>query len=260
MKIHHSSVISSEAELADDVEVGPFCYIRGKVKIDSGTILESHVSIGSEYGVVEIGKHNRIFAGSAIGGTPQDKKYKGEATKVVIGDNNQIRECVTVSLGTVNGGGLTKIGNDNLIMAYAHFGHDDLMGDFNVIANNCQLAGHVTIHNRVTLGGSCAVNQFVRIGDFAFIGGASAINKDILPYSIAQGNYAVARATNKIGLERNGKSAALIEEIHRAIRALTKGTDSVQEAIDLIQKDSSGAAEIKYLLDFLKDSKRGIAI
>jgi UDP-N-acetylglucosamine acyltransferase len=190
MNVHPTSYVAKEAIIEDGVEVGPFCVINGKSKIGSGSRLISHVTIGSDSGSVEIGKDNVFYAGTAIGGPPQDKKYKGEDTRLIIGDGNQFRECVTLSLGTMNGGGVTKIGDNNLIMAYSHFGHDSCCGNNNVIANSTQLAGHVSIENNVIVGGMCAINQFARLGNFSFIGGYSAINKDILPYSIAQGNYA----------------------------------------------------------------------
>lgn len=258
--IHPTSIISKEAQLDPTVEVGPYCVIRGRVKIGKGTKLENNVTIGSEFGLVEIGDNNTIYSGAVLGGTPQDKKYKGENTKLVIGDENHIREYVTLNIGTVNGGGLTEIGDNNLIMAYVHFGHDCKIGDNNVIANSCQLAGHVTIENNITLGGMCAVNQFVTLGSFAFIGGFSAINKDILPYSISQGNYAVARATNKIGLERNGFSSDEVDDIHKAIRILSKSDTTIEACLNRIKEECRPSTRMDYLLNFVKQSKRGVAI
>ena len=259
MKSHPTSVISSKAEIAPDVEIGPFCYIRGNVRIDSGTRIESHVSIGSECGSVEIGKNNQIFAGTILGGLPQDKKFRGENTKLIIGDNNQLRECVTMSLGTPTGHGVTKIGSGNLVMAYCHFGHDDLIGNDCVIANSSQFAGHVELGDRVNIGGMCAFNQFVRVGSFAFLGGYSSVNKDILPYSIAQGNYAIVRATNKIGLERSGISLPDVENIHKAVRIITKGSSTIAEGVQRIMEECRITPELQYMLDFIKASKRGLA-
>lgn len=258
MKVHPTSVISPEAEIDSDVVIGPFCYIRGNVRIGSGTFIESHVSIGAETGRVEIGKNNRIHAGVILGGPPQDKKFRNEKSFLIIGDGNQLRESVTMSLGTGEGG-RTTLGNNNLIMAYCHFGHDCHVGSENVVANSSQFAGHVEIGDRVNVGGMCAFNQFVRIGSYSFLAGYSAVNKDILPYSIAQGNYAVVRATNKIGLERSGLPPKAIEAIHKAIRIITKGSSTIAEGLARIQEECQDSAELRVLVDFIKSSKRGLA-
>lgn len=260
MAIHPTAIISKEAELDSSVEVGPLCIIKGRTRIGAGTCLESHVVLGSEFGIVEIGKHNRIHAGAVLGGVPQDKKYKSEPTRLEIGDHNVIREGVTLNIGTVGGGGHTRVGSHNLLMAYVHLGHDCEMGNHNVFANSVNLAGHVIVENHVTLGGVTGVNQFVRIGDFAFVGGCSAIAKDILPYTIAQGNHAVIRATNKIGLERAGFTPEAVEEVNRAVRIVTKGSSTIQEALNRIEADCKDLKEIRYMTDFIKKSKRGLAL
>lgn len=257
--IHPSSVVSKEAEIHPNAEVGPFCIIRGKVKIGAGTKLDSHVSVGSEHGVVEIGDNNRICYGAALGGPPQDIHYKGEPTKLVIGNNNMIRECTTLNIGTVKGGGVTKVGNHNLIMAYVHLGHDVKMGDHNVIVNSTQIAGHCRIDDHVTISGVCAFNQFTNIGSYSFTAGYSSVNKDILPYTVARGNYAVATATNKIALERAGFTEDAIENLHTAVRIILKGSSTTNEAIERIQKECKAAPEIDYLIKFVKESKRGLA-
>src|ERR1043165_5565834 len=210
MIAHPSSVISKEAEIAENVSIGPFCIVRGRVRIGKGTKLDSHVSIGSEHGVVEIGENNVICSGAALGGPPQDIHYKNEPTKLVIGDNNMIREFSTISIGTPRAAGVTNIGNHNLIMAYVHLGHDCQVGNHNVIVNSTQIAGHVHIDDHVTIGGVCGINQFVRIGSYTFVAGYSSVNKDVIPYSICRGNYAVSAATNKIALERSGFAPALV--------------------------------------------------
>ena len=259
-RVHPTAVVSRQTEIGTGVSIGPFCVIEGKARIGDGTSVESHVRIGSESGIVEIGENNRLSAGCVLGGPPQDKKYKGEPTRLVIGNNNQIREYVTISLGTPQGRQETSLGNDNLIMAYTHFGHDCFVGNGNVVANLCQFAGHVHIQDRVNIGGACAVNQFVRIGSYAFVGGYSSINKDIPPFCIAQGNYAVMRATNKIGLERAaGLPASEVENIHRAIRILSKGSAIVSDAVQRIQEECRSSEQIQYLLEFIKSSQRGLA-
>lgn len=260
MSIHPTSIISKEAIIDPSVVVGPYCIIKGQVKIGKNTILENNVVIGSEYGVVEIGERNHIYTGAVLGEVPQDKKYKNEKTKLIIGNDNQIREYTTLNLGTVQGGGVTKLGDGNLIMAYAHFGHDCIVGNHNVIANSCQLAGHVTIHDHVTLGGMSGVNQFSVLGSYSFIGGFSSVNKDIVPYAIAQGNFAVIRATNKIGLERKGISEKAIGEINKAIRIITKGDGTVHDRIARVETECEKCPEIDVFVDFVKKSERGIAL
>jgi UDP-N-acetylglucosamine acyltransferase len=260
VNIHSSSVISKDAEIGNNVTIGPFCVVRGRVKIGDGCVLESHVSLGNEYGMVEIGKNNRLATGAAVGGPPQDLSYKGDPTKLVIGDENTIREFATLNCGTVKGGGITKIGSKCLIMAYAHIGHDCNVGSSVVIANSTQLAGHVTFEDHVKTGGMCGFNQFVRVGAYAFVAGDSAVNKDILPYTISQGKYAVMRATNSVLLDRSGFPKEEIEAINRAIRIVTKGGGTIEESITRIQNECTLSPSLQHFIDFMKSSGRGIAI
>lgn len=259
MTIHPSSVVSKEAEIGKDVHIGPFCVVSGRVKIGDGSRLDSHVTIGSEFGIVEIGKANRISAYAAVGGPPQDLKYKGEPTKLVIGDNNVIREMATINIGTPGGGGITRIGDNCLIMSYAHVAHDCLLGNHVVISNSSQLAGHVVLEDHVKVSGMCGFAQFVRVGKYAYIGGDSAVNKDILPYTIAQGSFAVMRATNRIGLERAGFSKEDIESINRAVRIITKGGDTIDESIERIGKECRLSPAMEYFIQFLRASTKGVA-
>jgi len=258
--IHSSSVVSPKAKIGSNVSIGPFCYVHDNVTLGDDCMLDSHVTIGSKTGEVVIGKNNKFYGACLIGGPPQDLKYKGEKTRLVVGDNNTIRESVTISIGTVTGHGETLIGDGNLIMAYCHVGHDDKIGNSNVLANLVQLAGHVVIEDRVTIGALSAINQFVRIGRNAFVAGASMVNKDILPFCIAQGNYATVRATNKIGLSRSGFSDDAITYINRAIRILTKGSTTLEEALIRIKEECRGNPEVEYLIDFAKSSERGIGL
>ncbi len=258
-QVHSSSVISKEAELADDVYVGPFCVITGKVKIDSGTRLESHVSVGNEFGKVTIGKNNRMSPGSVVGGPPQDLSYKGDPTELVIGDNNEIRECATLNCGTFKEKGITRIGNGNLIMAYSHVAHDCALGDRVVLANSCQLAGHVKISDDVKIGGVVCVNQFVRLGEHAYIAGDSTVNKDVAPFTIAQGKYAVMRAANQIGMERAGIDKEEIDAVRRAVRFLTKGNLTLEEVLSKIEQECPPSKSIATFVDFIKTSERGLA-
>jgi UDP-N-acetylglucosamine acyltransferase len=261
MSIHPTSVISKEAELGRDVEVGPFCIIRGRVRIGDGSVLESHVSVGNEWGVVEIGRNNRIGASSAIGGTPQDLSYKGEPTRLEIGDNNLIREYVTVNCGTAKAGsGTTRIGSDCMIMAYSHIAHDCQIGNHVVLANLNQLAGHAVVADHVKTGGMCGFNQFVRIGKYAFIAGDSAVNKDVAPFTIAHGRHAVMRATNRIGLERAGFDKEEIDMVNRAIRIITKGGDTLEEALERISVECKPLPAVLELMEFARTSSRGLAL
>ncbi len=257
--IHPLSVISSDAEIGDNVSIGPFCHIRGRVIIKNNTKLDANVTIGFESGSVEIGENNHFSPGCVIGCPPQDRYYDNDDTCLIIGDNNQFRECVTISLGTKRGGGKTQVGSHNLFMAYVHFGHDCCIGDHNFIANSCQFAGNVKLDNYITIGGMCAFNQLVHLGSYSFIGGCSSVNKDILPFSIAYGNHAVIKATNKIGLERNGISAENIHNIHKAIRILMKGSSTISEGLKRIREECLFNSEIKYLVQFIESTRRGLA-
>ncbi|MBX2993563.1 MAG: acyl-ACP--UDP-N-acetylglucosamine O-acyltransferase [Bdellovibrionaceae bacterium] len=259
MKVHPTSIIQGDVELADGVEIGPYCLIQGRVKIGKGTFVEGHVTLGSRHGIVEIGENNHLAPGSAIGGPPQDIGYKNEATTLRIGNNNVIREFSTINIATTKGTKVTSIGNNNYLMAYTHVGHDCEIHNNVVIANNTNLGGHTVIEDNVTIGGVCAFNQFSRIGKGSFIAGCSVVNKDILPFSKAQGNYAVCRATNKIGLARRGFSPEEVENVHRAIRIVLMGTDTIEEALARIEAKCQMSENIQYFVNFIRSSKRGIA-
>lgn len=259
MAIHPSSIVSPRAELDSSVEVGPFSVIKGRVQIGAGTKIESHCVIGNDHGVVTMGRNNHILSGAMVGGPPQDLTYKNESTRLEIGDGNTIREFVTINNGTSKGGGLTKIGNNCLLMAYVHIAHDCAIGNNVVIANTTNFAGHVIVEDFVRIGGICSFNQFITIGKHAYIAGESAVNKDILPFSMAQGSYAVCRATNKVGLERAGYPKEEIENIHRALRSLLMGGRTVEEALDLIKTECSSSPNIEHIVNFVRKSERGVA-
>ena len=259
MGIHPTAIVSQEAEIADDVVIGPFCTITGKVKIGSGSRLESHALVGNPHGIVELGKNNHIFPGAVIGGPPQDLSYKNEVTRLIIGDGNIFRECVTVNCGTFKEQGITRIGNNCLIMAYVHVAHDCQLGDHVVVANTTQFAGHVKVDSNVRIGGVVAIAQFNRIGKYAYIGGGSTVNKDVLPFSIAEGNFAKVRATNKIGMTRAGFPRKTIDDINRAIRFLIMGGRTMEEALKLIADECGDSDEIKHLVSFINSSSNGIA-
>jgi len=260
MKVHPTSVLSPNVILEEDVEIGPYCNIQGQVKIGKGTFIEGHVTVGYRHGIVEIGKNNHISPGAVIGGPPQDISYKGEPTKLIIGDNNIIREFTTFNLATSKGDGITSIGNNCYFMAYSHVGHDCKIGNNVIVANNSHFGGHCEVEDNVVIGGVCAFNQFSKVGRNSFVAGSSIVNKDILPFSRAQGNYAVVRATNKVGLLRKGFSKEEVANVHKAIRIIIMGSGTVEEALARIQSECKQSENIQALLHFVKSSKRGIAI
>lgn len=257
--IHPTAILSKNCEIASDVEIGPYAVLMGRVKIDSRSKVGASAIVGSEYGIVEIGKNNFIGPHSYIGGPPQDISYKGDATRLVIGHNNIFREFVTVNIGTHKQEGVTKIGNHCMLMAYVHIAHDCVLGDRVVIANTTNFAGHVIVHDDVKIGGACNFSQFIRLGHHAYIAGDATVNKDILPFTIAQGKYALSRATNRIGLERAGFSESEIQNIHKAIRSLIMGNRTLEEAIAKIESECQQDKHIEYLLNFLRTSEKGLA-
>ncbi|MCC7404803.1 MAG: acyl-ACP--UDP-N-acetylglucosamine O-acyltransferase [Bdellovibrionales bacterium] len=259
MSIHPTAIISKQAEIAEGVTIGPYSVIRGRVTIGKGCILDNHVTIGSEHGIVEIGENNQISACAVLGGPPQDLTYKNEPTRLVVGNNNIIREYCTLNNGTVKGGGVTRLGSHCMLMSYVHLAHDCHFGNHIVVANNSHFAGHVTVEDHVKVGGGGLFSQFVTLGEYCYIAGDTAVNKDILPYSIAYGNFATVRATNKIGLERSGFSKDEVENIHRAIRTLIKGGDTIEQALLKVEEICEPSDHIQRLLDFVRKSERGIA-
>lgn len=259
MGIHPSSIIQGDVEIADDVEIGPYCLIQGRVRIGRGTFIEGHVTLGSRFGVLEIGENNHFSPGAVIGGPPQDITYDSEPTKLIIGNHNKFREFSTANIATSKASKETVIGDHNYLMAYTHIGHDCKIGNHVIIANDTHIAGHSEIEDNVTIGGVCAFNQYTKVGKNSFVAGSSIVNKDILPFSRAQGNYAVCRATNKIGLLRNGFSADEVENVHRALRIILMGSDTIEEGIQRIQSECTDGPHLQYLINFIRSSKRGIA-
>jgi UDP-N-acetylglucosamine acyltransferase len=257
--VHPTAIVDKTVELDHGVTVGPYAVLTGKVFVGAGTEINSHAVIGSKYGNVRIGKNNKIYSSAMVGGPPQDLKFKNEETRLEIGDGNMIREFVTVNVGTVTGHGVTKIGSNNLLMAYVHVAHDCVIGSNIAIANTTNFAGHVTVEDNVRIGGACNFNQFVTVGKFAFLAGESAVNKDIMPFTIAQGKYAVSRVPNSIGLERAGFSKEEVDNIYKAVRIITKGGRTIEEALDDIGKECAPSENIQYLTEFIKKSERGIA-
>ncbi len=260
MNIHPTTIIEGDVKIDDGVQIGPYCHILGQVTLKKGCIVEGHVTLGSKYGILEIGENNHFLPGAVIGGPPQDVTYRSEATRLKIGHHNTFREFSTVNIATTKGDKETTIGDHNYFMSYTHIGHDCKIGNHVIIANDTHLGGHTIIEDHVTIGGVCAFNQFTRIGKYSFIAGSSAINKDILPFSRSQGNYAVARATNKIGLLRKGIPKDEVNNIHKALRILMMGSGTIAEALARIEAECTMSDNISYLLHFVKSSKRGVAV
>ncbi|MBN2096970.1 MAG: acyl-ACP--UDP-N-acetylglucosamine O-acyltransferase [Candidatus Omnitrophica bacterium] len=252
--IQPTAQISASAKLAPDVEVGHYSIIGPEVTIGSGTQVGEHCVIT---GKTSLGKNCRIFTGAVIGSIPQDLKYKGEETKLVIGDNNIIREYVTINLGT-SASGKTLIGNNNLIMAYAHIAHDCVIGNHVVIANVGTLAGHIEIEDRAILGGLAAVHQFVRIGTLSIVGGCSKVNQDIPPYSLCDGNPVKVRSLNRVGLERSGITKATKTNLKHAFTILFHSGLSFPHAIKKVQEELPASPEITHLINFIQNSQRGV--
>ncbi len=251
--IHPTAVVEEGAVLADNVTVGPFAYIGPRVRIGEGTTVASHAVIE---GITTIGRHNRIFPHAAVGTIPQDLKYDGEESELIIGDHNTIREFTLLNPGTKGGGMVTKIGNHNLLMGYVHLGHDVILGDHCILANGATLAGHVELGNHVVIGGLTPVHQFVHIGDYAMVGGASAVAQDIPPYCLAEGNRAVLRGLNLTGLRRKMERDD-INALKSAYRELFEKGQPLQEVAQrLFESDDS--MHVKALCKFIKTSKRGI--
>lgn len=259
MSIHSLAIVDSRAQIHPSVRVDAFAVIKGAVVMDEGCVVESHAVVGSEHAEVTVGKNNHFHPGAIIGGPPQDLKFKGEKTRLVVGDGNSFREFVTVNVGTVTGTGLTQIGNNNLLMAYVHIAHDCHIGNNIAIANASNFAGHVTVEDNVRVGGVCSFNQFIRIGKFSFIAGDSAVNKDVMPFTMAQGKYAVSRALNSIGLERAGYSKDEIANLKRAVRLVTMGDRTIEQALQEIEAQCAPSEALTYFTDFIKSSERGIA-
>ena len=258
-RIHPTAVVDPEAELAADVEVGPYCVVGSKVKLGAGTVLDAHVVVG---GRTTIGRNNHFFSFSAIGGVPQDKKYGGEDTELVIGDDNTVREHCTFSLGTAQGGGVTRVGSDNWIMASVHIAHDCMIGNHTILANNVTLAGHVTLGDWAIIGGLSGLHQFCTMGAHAMAGGGSVILRDIPPYVICNGNPCAPHGINTEGLKRRGFDADTINLLRRAYKVIYRDGKTVAEAVttldDLVAEAPASASAVALLRDFVRDSQRGI--
>lgn len=253
--IHSTAIIDPEAHIADGVNIGPYCVIDGAVSIDSGTILEAHVVI---QGPTQIGENNHFFPFSSIGAAPQDKKYAGEATTLVIGSGNTFRENVTVNRGTIQDLGETRIGDDNWIMAGVHVAHDCTIGNHCILANAVALAGHVTIDDWAILGGYSLVHQFCDIGSHSFCGMGSVINQDVPNFVVVSGNLAAPRGINLEGLKRRGYTSEQVSVIKKAYRSIYRSGNKLANAVEEIKAFNDNLGTLDSLISFLQNSKRGI--
>ena len=253
--ISNQSEIDPKSEIDEGVTIGPWCIVGPGVRIGAGTVIESHVVIRAN---TTIGMNNRFYQFCSVGEDPADKKFEGEETWLEIGDDNVFREGVTLHRGTGAGGGYTKIGDNNLMMAYGHVAHDCVVGSHTVFANNVGLCGHVTIDDWAILGGYAGVNQFLTVGAHAMIGGMTHISNDVPAYMIVSGRPATVRSVNTIGLERRGFDKESIAEIREAFKILYKRNYSLQEAIDQIRVLSENCAPLATLVASLESSKKGI--
>ncbi len=255
--IHPTAVIYPGAELAADVEIGPYAVIGPHVKIGRGSSVGPHAVVE---GWTEIGEENRIFQMASVGAIPQDLKYKGEETRLLIGDRNTIREFSTLHLGTVTGDGETTVGDDNLFMAYAHVAHDCHVGNGVVMANCATLAGHVCVEDYAIIGGLCAIHQFSRIGCHSMIGGGTMVGHDVPPYTIAattDKRDAALRGLNLIGLKRRGVSEEAIAELKKAYRLLTSDL-RLKEAVERMKSELLPLPEVVRFIGFIDSAQRGI--
>lgn len=253
--IHPTAIIEPGAQVASGVEIGAYSIIGSHVEIGSGTKIGPHAVIK---GHTRIGRNNRIYQFVSLGEIPQDKKYAGEPTRLEIGDNNEIREFCTFNIGTAQDIGITRIGNNNWIMAYVHLAHDCQIGNHTIFANNAQLAGHVTVEDFAILGGFTVVHQFCRIGTHSITAMGTILLQDIPPYVTVSGNPASPHGINSEGLKRRGFSSDAILEIRRAYKTLYKSGLSLQEAKDALFSKVEAHAELGPFLEFISGSKRGI--
>ncbi|HIQ27344.1 MAG TPA: acyl-ACP--UDP-N-acetylglucosamine O-acyltransferase [Sulfurovum sp.] len=251
--IHPSAIVEDGAIIGDNVSIGPFAYIGAKVNIGNNTTIDSHAVIE---GKTTIGKNNHIFPHTAIGTIPQDLKFDGEDVELIIGNNNTIREFTLINPGTKGGGSVTKIGNGNLLMGYVHLGHDVIISDNCILANGATLAGHVELGNHVVIGGLTPIHQFVHIGEYAMIGGASALAQDIPPFCLAEGNRATLRGLNLTGLRRKIDRDE-INVLKTAYRELFEQGNPLQDVAEKIL-NTTNSDKVRALCEFIKTSKRGI--
>ncbi len=255
MSIHQHAVVHRNARIGEHVTIGPFAVIGEHAVIGDGCEVGPHVVID---GWTEIGERCKFFPGASIGSPPQDLKYSGEETHLIIGNKNIFREYVTVNIGTVGGGGVTKIGDNCLMMAYSHVAHDCQLGDHIVIGNCAALSGHIMVEDYAIIGGLSGLHQFVRIGTHAILGGCSGVAQDVPPYMMASGERAKIYGLNSVGLKRRNFPEESIKTLHSAYRLLYRSKLSIKHALSRIKAEIPGGAEVNHLVEFIESSERGV--
>jgi UDP-N-acetylglucosamine acyltransferase len=254
LTIHSTAIIDPAVELGDGTVIGPYCVVQGAVSLGENSWLQNHVTLA---GPMTAGRGNKFFAFCSIGQQTQDLKYQGEPTYLELGDDNTFREFCTVNRGT-SGSGKTRVGSGGNFLAYAHIGHDCVVGDGVVFSNNGTLAGHVQVGDRAVIGGLTAVHQFCRVGRFAITGGCSKIVQDVPPFMIADGNPAEVRGINQVGLERAGFSPEKIKPIKEAFRIIYRGKLNTRQALDAVREQLAESGEVQEIVAFIEASERGI--
>jgi UDP-N-acetylglucosamine acyltransferase len=255
MAIHPTALIDPSAKVPASCKIGPYCVIGSEVELGEDCELISHVVV---QGPTKIGSNNHFFPFASIGSEPQDTSYKGEPTRLEIGDNNTVREYVTINRGTTKGGAITRLGSNILIMAYSHIGHDCQVGDRTMLVNGATLAGHVTVEEWAVVGAMCPVHQFVRIGAHAYIGGGTVITQDVLPFSLTSAKREThAFGLNKVGLQRRGFSEDRLKKLNRAYRYLLAAKMNTSQALEKM-KGEEPSEDVKQLIEFIEKSARGI--
>jgi UDP-N-acetylglucosamine acyltransferase len=256
MNTHPTAIVDSRAKVPASCKVGPYCVIGADVELGEGCHLISHVTIE---GPAQIGADNSFFPFCAIGMAPQDTSYKGEPTRLEMGSHNEIRECVTINRGTLKGGGVTRIGSHILLMAYAHIGHDSVVGDHTMFVNGATLAGHVLVEEWAVIGALSAVHQFVRVGAHAYIGGGAMITQDVLPFSVTTAARETrAYGMNRVGLERRGFSKERIDKIQHAYKLLLTSKLNTSQALEKLKSEDGRGEDVDTLIRFIESSERGV--
>ena len=254
-KIHPTALVADGAVIGEDVVIGPFCIIEGSVEIKARTVLNSHIVVKGD---TVIGEDNQIYQFASIGEVNQDLKYKGEATKTIIGNGNRIREHVTIHRGTIQGGGVTRIGNNNLLMVNVHVAHDCQIKNNCILANNATLAGHVELDDFVIVGGMSAIHQFVIVGAHVMLGGGSMVSQDVPPYVMAQGNHAQPFGVNLEGLKRRGFDKTTMHAIRNVYKMIYRSGKTLEEVLPEIEQIAQTESAISFFVEFFKRSTRGI--
>ena len=255
--IHHTAIVDKNSRISGNVEIGPYCVIGSDVEIGPNSKLHSHISIK---GKTKIGKNNEIFPFVSIGTSPQDLKYKGEKNSIIIGDNNKLREYVNINPGTLQGGTITKLGNNNLLMVYCHIAHDCNIGNGIVLANNVQVGGHVKIEDNAIVGGSCAIHQFSRIGKLSMVGGMTGVLSDVIPFGLSLGNRNNLVGLNLIGLRRAKISNDDIKILQKSYDVIFSN-QNFRSNIDNLNTDFKNNKYVKIIIDFINsDKKRPISL